>query len=388
LKEIILLKQGEMILKGLNRRSFEVRLENGVKRAVKPYGEFTVRSVQSVIYVLPQGECDIDGAFAACENVFGIVSLSRCAECEKDIGAIYETAKAYLGAELTSAKSFKVETKRADKRFPMSSIAVSQEVGGNLNEDFPACAVDVHNPQLTITVEIREDAAYIHGNPVRGAGGLPPGSAGRVVSLLSGGIDSPVSTYLTARRGAAIIPVHFFSKPYTSEMAKQKVLDIAKILAKYCGKMVVEVVPFTHIQEEIAKQCPEEYGTIITRRFMMAIADKIALDNRCGALITGENLGQVASQTLASLACTDDAAETLVLRPLIAMDKREITEWAVKIGTYDTSILPFEDCCTVFTPRRPSTKPRLDKIKLAESVLDWDALIDEAIAGIEHITIS
>ena len=387
MKEIFLLKQGEIILKGLNRRSFEIRLENGVKRAIAPYGEFVVRSVQSVVYVLPQGDCDLDGAFAACKNVFGIVSLSRCAECEKNITAIYETARDYLGAELRRAKSFKVETKRADKRFPMQSIAISQEVGGSLDDDFPDCAVDVHTPELTITIEIREDAVYVHGNPVRGAGGLPHGSAGRVVSLLSGGIDSPVSTYLTARRGAAIVPVHFFSTPYTSEMAKEKVLTLAKILSQYCGKMAVEIVPFTRIQEEIGKNCPEEFGTIITRRFMMAIAHRIAERTGCGAVVTGENLGQVASQTLKSLACTDDACDTLVLRPLIAMDKREITEWAVKIGTYDTSILPYEDCCTVFTPRRPATRPELEKIKAAEAVLDWDALIDDAMAGIERIAV-
>ena len=388
MKEIFLLKQGEIILKGLNRRSFEVRLENGVKRALAPYGEFFVVSRQSVIYVLPQGDCDLDGAFEACRSVFGIISLSRCAECEKDVRAIYETARDYLAPEMRSAKSFKVETKRADKRFPMKSVEVSQWVGGELNETYPEVLVDVHAPELTITVEIREDAVYVHGNPVRGAGGLPHGSAGRVVSLLSGGIDSPVSTYLVARRGAAIIPVHFFSKPYTSEMAKQKVITLTEQLSKFCGKMTLELVPFTRIQEEIAKQCPEEFGTIITRRFMMAIADRIARNNRCGAIVTGENLGQVASQTLMSLACTDDATSTLVLRPLIAMDKREIVEMSVKIGTYDTSILPYEDCCTVFTPRRPATKPQLVKIKAAEAVLDWDGLIAEAMAGIEHIAVN
>jgi len=386
MREIILLKQGEIILKGLNRRSFEVKLEHAVRRAVAPCGDFTVRSVQSVIYVLPNDDtADVGAAFEACRLVFGIVSLSRCAECEKTIDAMYKTAVAYLGEELRAAASFKVETKRADKRFPMSSIAVSQEVGGMLHDDYNV-RVDVHNPELTITVEIREDAAFLHGNPVRGAGGLPIGTAGRVVSLLSGGIDSPVSTYLAARRGATIIPVHFFSSPYTSEMAKQKVLELTQILSKSCGRLTLEIVPFTKIQEEIARLCPEEYGTIITRRFMMEIADRIAQYHTCGAIVTGENLGQVASQTLASLACTDAACETLVIRPLIALDKREITEWAVKIGTFETSILPYEDCCTVFTPRRPSTKPQLEKIKAAEAVLDRESLIAEAIAGIERVT--
>ena len=377
-----------MILKGANRRSFELRLESDAKRRVAPFGDFSVRSVQSVVYVKPQDEaCDMDGAFEALCSVFGVVSLSRCAACDKNIDVIFDTARSYLADEMRSARSFKVETKRADKRFPMGSIQVSQEIGGRLAEEFPGCEVDVHNPELTVHVELREDEAYAHGNPVRGAGGLPPGSAGRVVSLLSGGIDSPVSTYLAARRGCAIIPVHFVSPPYTSELAKKKVVDITKILAKYCGKMTLEIVPLTRIQEEIGRLCPEEFGTIITRRFMMEIADILAQRYRADALITGENLGQVASQTLMSLGVTQEVCKNPVLQPLITFDKREITDWAVKIGTYETSILPYEDCCTVFTPRRPSTKPRLDKVLAAEAVLDKRALIDEAIAGIERVVV-
>lgn len=385
MREIILLKQGEVILKGLNRRSFEMRLEGGVRRSLAPFGEFEVRSSQSVIYAVPQGDCDMDGAFAAAQNVFGIVTLSRAMPCEKNIDAIFATARDYLAREMAAARTFKVETKRADKRFPMSSIAVSQDVGGRLSDEFPDVGVDVHKPELVVTVEIREDFAFIHGNPVRGAGGLPAGSAGRVVSLLSGGIDSPVATYLAARRGAEIVPVHFFSYPYTSEQAKEKVLQLAQILTKYCGRMSVRIVPFTRIQEQIAEHCPEEYGTIITRRFMMAISSIIAEKSGSAAVVTGENLGQVASQTLESIAVTEDASTVPVLRPLITFDKREITEIAVKIGTFETSILPFEDCCTVFTPRRPSTKPRLDKIRAAEQKLDWDGLIAEAVAGIERI---
>ena len=377
-----------MILKGANRRSFELRLESDARRRVAPFGSFSVRSVQSVVYVMPlDDECDMDGAFEALCSVFGVVTLSRAADCDKDLDSIYETTRSYLGAELQAAHSFKVETKRADKRFPMSSIAVSQEIGGRLNDDFPECIVDVHNPELTVHVELREEQAFVHGKTVRGAGGLPPGSSGRVVSLLSGGIDSPVSTYLAAKRGCAIIPVHFVSPPYTSELAKKKVVDIAKILAKYCGKMTLEIVPLTTIQEEIGKSCPEEYGTIITRRFMMEIADILAQRYRADALITGENLGQVASQTLLSLGATRAVCKNPVLQPLITYDKREITDLAVKIGTYETSILPYEDCCTVFTPRRPSTKPRLDKVIAAEAALDKRALIDEALAGIERIVV-
>ncbi|MDR0838160.1 MAG: THUMP domain-containing protein, partial [Oscillospiraceae bacterium] len=276
-----------MVLKGLNRRSFEARLENAVKRRLEPFGAFEVRSVQSVLYVLPRGKCDMDAAFEAMKGVFGVVSLSRCARCIKDADAIFEAAREYLGDELRRAKSFKVETKRADKRFSMSSIEVSQYVGGLLSDEFEDIEVDMHSPELKVSVEIREDYAFVHGNPVRGAGGLPVGSAGRVVSLLSGGIDSPVATYLAARRGCSVIPAHFFSYPYTSEMAKKKVLDIARILSQYCGKLSVELVPFTRIQEEIAKKCPEEYGTVITRRFMTAIAGKIAENWNAGAIVTG-----------------------------------------------------------------------------------------------------
>ncbi|NLB28884.1 MAG: tRNA 4-thiouridine(8) synthase ThiI [Clostridiales bacterium] len=386
MKEIFLLKQGEMILKGANRRSFELRLESDVKRRVEPFGNFSVRSMQSVLYVLPNDDlCDLNGAFNALRSVFGVVSLSRAAGCDKNLDAVFEAAKSYLDTELTRARSFKVETKRADKRFPMSSIEISQEIGGRLADAYPECAVDVHSPELTVHVEIREEQAFVHGNPARGAGGLPPGSAGRVVSLLSGGIDSPVSTYLAARRGCAIIPVHFASPPYTSELAKKKVFSIAEILSKYCGKMTLELVPLTKIQEEIGKNCPEEFGTIITRRFMMEISDIIARQNGADALITGENLGQVASQTLLSLAATQAVCTRPVLRPLIAFDKREITNWAVEIGTYETSILPYEDCCTVFTPRRPATKPRLDKVIAAESALQRQSLIEEALAGIERV---
>ena len=388
MRDIILLKQGEIVLKGLNRRSFEMKLMGNVRRRLRPYGDFRVYAVQSTVYVEPQDDlCDMDGAFEAVKTIFGIASVSRATACEKDKDAIFQTAKEYLREEMLSAHSFKVESKRSDKRFPMTSIQLSQYVGGLLAEEYPDTAVDVHNPELTVNLEIRDYAAYVHGPNIDGAGGMPVGANGRVVSLLSGGIDSPVSTYLAAKRGVQIIPVHFFSFPYTSQQAKEKVIELAEILTKYTGRMMVEVVPFTHIQEEIRDKCPEEYFTVIMRRFMMRISRRIAEMNGCAAMVTGENLGQVASQTLEAMAATEACAGMPVLRPLICFDKKEIVAIARKIGTFDTSILPYEDCCTVFTPKHPRTKPRIEDVEKAEADLDVDALVDEAVQGIERVTV-
>lgn len=387
MNDIILLKQGEIVLKGLNRRSFEMKLISNVVRRLKPYGKFHVYSVQSTIYVEPEGQCDMDGAFQAVQTIFGIISVSRAAACEKDKDAIVKTAIEYLGDEMRAAKSFKVESKRADKSFPMTSIQLSQYVGGELADAFPDTAVDVKNPELTVNIEIRDYAAYVHGPAIAGAGGMPVGSCGRVVSLLSGGIDSPVSTYMAAKRGVHIIPVHFFSFPYTSELAKEKVLKLAEILSAYCGRLTVEIVPFTRIQEEIRAKCPEEYFTIIMRRFMMRIAQKIADYNGCKAIITGENLGQVASQTMEAMGVTEKCCDVPVLRPVICHDKKEIIEIARKIGTFETSILPYEDCCTVFTPRHPKTKPRLFDVEEIEKALDIDDLVNEAVSNTEKVTV-
>jgi len=382
MSDIILLKQGEIILKGLNRKDFEAKLISNIRRRLKPFGDFHVYCMQSTVYAEPRGECDMDGALEASKAIFGAISVSRAAACGKEKDLIVETATAYLGRELEAARSFKVESKRSDKRFPMSSIELSQYVGGLLHERFPHLVPDMHTPELIVTVEVRDLAAYVHGPAELGAGGLPVGVGGRMVSLLSGGIDSPVSTYMMAKRGVRMIPVHFFSHPYTSEMAKEKVITLARMLTKYCGRMMVDIVPFTHIQEEIRRCCPDGYLTIIMRRFMMRIAERIALDNGCTALVTGENLGQVASQTAEALAVTEQCVELPVLRPLVAFDKKEIIERARFIGTYETSILPYEDCCTVFTPRRPRTKPRLADVLEAEAALQVDALVDEAINGI------
>ena len=383
--DMILMKQGEIVLKGLNRRKFESCLIGNIRRRLEPFGKFRVYAVQSAIYAEPQGECDMDGAYAAAKNIFGIVSLSRAVACAKDKDAMFETARRYLAPAFAKARTFKVESKRSDKSFPMTSIELSQYVGGLLAEAFPDVGVDVHSPDLTVSLEVRDYAAYVHGTPEPGAGGMPVGANGKVISLLSGGIDSPVSTYLAAKRGVAVLPFHFFSFPYTSELAKQKVVELGHILTRYCGRMTLAVVPFTRIQEEIREKCREEYFTLIMRRFMMRIAQRLADDNRCGAIITGENLGQVASQTMEAMGVTEKCCSVPVLRPLICHDKKEIVELAVKIGTFDTSILPYEDCCTVFTPRHPCTRPRLSEIEECEKALDTDALVEEAVMNTEHI---
>ena len=386
MNDIILLKQGEIVLKGLNRRNFEQKLLGNVRRRLRAFGDFRTYCTQSTIYVEPKDDaCDMDGAYEAMKKVFGVIAVSRAAACEKDKDAIFEMARTYLADDMRAAKSFKVETKRADKSFPMTSLELSQYVGGLLADEFPDIAVDVHNPELVVHLEIRDYAAYVHAAPDPGAGGLPVGTAGRAVSLLSGGIDSPVSTYMIAKRGVQIIPVHFFSFPYTSEQAKEKVLELARILTAYCGRLTVEVVPFTHIQEEIRRNCPEELFTILMRRFMMRIAQRIADWNTCGAIVTGENLGQVASQTMEAMAVTEACCTVPVLRPCIGMDKAEIVTVARRIGTFDTSVLPYEDCCTVFTPRHPRTKPHLDEVEEAEKALDVAGLVEEAIQGIEKV---
>jgi thiamine biosynthesis protein ThiI len=386
MNDIILLKQGEIVLKGQNRRFFEQRLITNVKRRLAPLGVFRVYGMQSAVYVEPENDrCDMDAALSAMTKVFGVVSVTRAAACEKEPDAIARKAVEYLAQNMRAAASFKVESKRSDKRFPMNSIELSQYVGGVLGRAFPDTPADMHFPELTVHLEVRERAAFVHAAPLPGAGGMPVGSNGTAVTLLSGGIDSPVSSYMIAKRGVRLIPVHFFSFPYTSELAKEKVLTLSKQLTVYCGRLTVEVVPFTHIQTEIRQKCPEEYFTLIMRRFMMRISEKVAAYNGAGALVTGENLGQVASQTMEALRCTEAVCSLPVLRPLIGMDKEEIVRLARRIGSFETSILPYEDCCTVFTPRHPRTKPRLEDVEAAEAALDTEALVAEALAGIERI---
>ena len=386
MNDIILLKLGEIVLKGLNRKSFEQKLMSNVRRRLEPIGKFRVYCLQSTVYVEAQEDgADMDAAFAALKKVFGVIKLSRAAACEKDKDAIAKLAIEYLCEDMERVRSFKVESKRSDKSFPMTSIQLSQYVGGLLAEAYPNVQVDVHEPELTVHLEVRDLAAYVHATPVPGAGGMPVGSNGIAVTLLSGGIDSPVSTYMIAKRGVRLIPVHFFSFPYTSQQAKDKVVELGRQLTEYCGRMTLEVVPFTHIQEEIRDKCPEEYFTLIMRRFMMRIAKRIADANGAKAIVTGENLGQVASQTMEAMASTQAVVDLPVLQPLIGMDKEEIVTLARKIGTFETSILPYEDCCTVFTPRHPRTHPKLKDVEAAESALDIEALVDEAVKGIERI---
>ncbi|MBR1690720.1 MAG: tRNA 4-thiouridine(8) synthase ThiI [Oscillibacter sp.] len=380
--EMLLLKLGEVVLKGLNRRAFEDRLVSNVRRRLRRCGSFQVYVRQSTIYVEPTTEeSDVAAAYDAARQVFGVVSIARAVPCEKTVEAIAATARTYLAGEFARARSFKVESRRADKLFPMTSIQVSQAVGGLLAEAFPDTAVDVHHPELTVFVEIREKHAYVHGPSVPGAGGLPVGMGGHAVSLLSGGLDSPVSSWMMARRGVELEMVHFVSPPYTSQQAQDKVLELARLLTPYCGRMIVHIVPFTKIQEEIRRRCPEEYFTLIMRRFMMRLAQAVAKKAGAKALITGESLGQVASQTMAALAVTEDVTDLPVLRPLIGMDKVEIIRIAREIGTYETSILPYEDCCTVFTPRHPATRPSVEEVRRAEEALDVEGLTAEALAG-------
>ena len=386
--EIILCKLGEVVLKGLNRHSFETKLMSNIRRRTQKFGKFKIYSRQSTIYVEPVGEdCDLAGAYAACKQVFGLIAITKAVPCEKSKEAILETAKAYLGGELQKAKSFKVETKRADKSFPMGSIEISQWVGGMLHDAFPHLKVDVHTPELTVYVEVREDAAYVHAPAEPAAGGLPLGMGGSALSLLSGGIDSPVSSYMMAKRGVVLEMLHFAAPPYTSDLARQKVLQLAQELTAWCGRMSVHIVPLTEIQEQIRKQCPEEYFTLITRRFMMRIADRLAKEFDCRALVTGENLGQVASQTMEALRVSEDVTDLPVLRPLIGMDKEKIVRIARHIGTFDTSILPYEDCCTVFTPRHPKTKPHVEEVREIESVLDIEGLVSRAMAQREVVKV-
>ncbi len=380
--ETLLLKLGEVVLKGQNRRAFEDRLTANVKRRLKGLGSFQIYIRQSTIYVEPVSEsCDMDAAWTACGQVFGVVSVARAVPCEKTVEAIVETAKEYLSEAFALARSFKVESKRADKNFPMNSIQISQAVGGDLAEAFPRVAVDVHNPDLTVFVEIREKYAYVHAPAIPGAGGLPVGMGGHAISLLSGGLDSPVSSWMMARRGVELEMVHFVSPPYTSQQAQDKVLELARLLTAWCGRLRVHIVPFTEIQEEIRRNCPEEFFTLIMRRFMMRISETIAKRAGAKALITGESLGQVASQTMAALGVTEDGITLPVLRPLIGMDKVEIIHMAQRIGTYETSILPYEDCCTVFTPRHPATQPRAEDVRAAEAALDVEKLIAKSLEG-------
>ena len=388
MKEILLCKYGEIILKGANRRYFEDMLCKTVRFRAKHFGKFTVTRSQSTIVIDPQDEsADIDGMFETTLKIFGIVGVSRCAVCEKDMDAIRRIAREYLPPFLAGKKTFKVEAKRSDKRFSLTSPEIAREIGGEVLSVMPKLKVDVRDPEITVHVEIREFGAYIHAGQFKGAGGIPVGTSGKALLLLSGGIDSPVAGYMMAKRGVQIEAVHFESFPYTSERAREKVFELARIVAQYAGSINLHVVSLTHVQEELVKNCEEDYFTLILRRYMMAIADRIAAANGCGAIVTGESLGQVASQTMPAIGVVDPLASVPVFRPCIGLDKEEIIQTARKIGTFETSIQPYEDCCTVFTPRHPKTKPTMKDVLEQQNRLPFDALVEEALAGdtVTHI---
>ncbi len=383
INEVILCKYGEIVLKGANRQNFESLLIKELRRRASPYGIFKISSRQSTIYVEPQNDgCDIDGMYEAAKRVFGIIAVNRAAVCEKNMESIIETVKAYIPEKLKAkgVRTFKVDARRSDKRFPLTSPEITAEVGGVILSAMPRLRVDVHNPDAVVAVEVRDQNAYVRASQEQGAGGLPLRTAGRGLLLLSGGIDSPVAGCMMAKRGMEIEALHFESFPYTSERAKEKVLTLAEEMCAYCSKIHVHIISLTHIQEELRDNCKEEYFTVLLRVFMMRLAERCARAYKCGALITGESLGQVASQTLEALAVTDAEVTMPIFRPCIGLDKNEIVVAARHYGTFDTSILPYEDCCTVFTPRHPRTHPKREDVYAELAKVDVEALLDEAYA--------
>ena len=382
MKEILLCKYGEIVLKGANRKYFEDMLCKTLRFRARHFGKFLVTRSQSTIVIEPQDDAaDIDGMFDSAMKVFGIVGISRCAVCGKDMDRIRETVREYVPQFLDGRKTFKVAAKRSDKRFPLDSMEIGREIGGEILSVLPHMKVDVHTPEVVVSIEIREFGAYIHAGQFPAAGGLPVGTNGKAMLLLSGGIDSPVAGYMIAKRGVEIEAVHFESFPYTSERAREKVFELARIMSQYTGSNNLHVVSLTHSQELLVNNCEEDYFTLVLRRYMMTIADRLAHTLGCGGLVTGESLGQVASQTMQALGVTDPAASLPVFRPCIGMDKEEIIRVARKIGTFETSIQPYEDCCTVFTPKHPKTRPELEKVLEQQNRLDFEALVEEAIAG-------
>lgn len=386
--EVILVKLGELALKGLNRSSFESVLMKNIRRSAKPYGGAEVTASQSTMTICPKIPDNIGRISSAVSKIFGIAAFSRALMVEKDIDIIMQSAGDYLRDQLLPASTFKVASKRSDKKFPHKSPWICAELGGRILEEFPHLSVDVHNPEITVQVEVRDKFAYIHGKSLPGAGGLPVGTGGRAAIMISGGIDSPVAAWMMAKRGVELTAVHFASPPYTSEMAERKVIGLLDKVSQWAGVIKLHIVPFTQIQEAIRENAPEDFFTVIMRRYMIKIAERIAEQNGCLALISGESLGQVASQTMMALARTDAVASVPILRPLIGMDKEEIVQRARKIDTYELSILPYEDCCTVFTPKHPKTKPTAQQVGEAESNLVLDDLIEEAVSNVRKVWIA
>ena len=384
IKEVILCKYGEVILKGANRSEFEAKMLKELRRRAKRIGNFKIYYAQSTVFCEPLDEDSadaIDEMTEQAKHVFGFVGVSRALACEKKLEAIIDAVKTYIPEKLRGYKTFKAAAKRADKRFPLGSPELAGEVGAAVLEVMGGkIKVDLHNPEIVVQVEIRESYAYIHAGQEKGAGGIPYGSSGKGLLLLSGGIDSPVAGFMMAKRGVQIEAIHFESFPYTSERARDKVLSLAKVLTNYTMRMRVHVISLTHIQELIRDNCDEDYFTLLLRRYMMALSVKLAHELDCDAIITGESLGQVASQTMKAINVTNVLSDIPVYRPLIGMDKEEIIQVSRRIGAYDTSILPYEDCCTVFTPRHPRTRPELEKVIEEERKLDFDKLVEEAYA--------
>ena len=385
MKEIILIKNGELALKGLNRCTFEDIMIKNIKRRLKDLGKVEIRKAQSTIYIEPKEEnYDFEEALERVSLIFGIAAFSRACVCEKDMADIISKSQVYLENTLKNVKTFKVEAKRSDKKFPLKSPEICRELGGALLSKFNHLKVDVHNPDVVVNVEIRDFSAYVRAEQIPGAGGLPVGTAGTASILISGGIDSPVAAWTMAKRGLRLNAIHFASPPYTSARAEMKVKTLLSKVARYSGSINLAIVPFTEIQDQIAEHCPEDFFTLIMRRMMMRISERIARGSGSLALITGESLGQVASQTLPALVTTDNVTSIPVLRPLIGMDKEEIITISRKIDAFETSILPYEDCCTVFTPKHPKTRPTVELCEKAEANLDIEALIEKAIAGTEY----
>ena len=384
MKEIILCKYGEIVLKGANRGQFETALVKDMKYRLQAFGSFSVRNVQSTMTIEPLDDfADLDGAFEAACRVFGIAGVVRAAVAEKNMDSILETIKSYIPQFLAGKKTFKVEAKRSDKAFPLSSPEISAQAGAAVLSACPRMRVNVREPDVTVKVEVRDRAAYVHAGQFKGAGGLPVGTNGKGLLLLSGGIDSPVAGWMMAKRGVRLEALYFESMPYTSEQARQKVLDLAALVARWSGSMQVHIISLTDIQEKLVKACDEEYFTLLLRRYMMELSNRVAEKFSCEALITGESLGQVASQTMQALGVTNAVARYPVFRPLIGMDKDEIVQISRRIDTFETSILPYEDCCTVFTPRHPKTKPVLSQVEEQERKLPFDQLCDEAMETLQ-----
>ena len=388
-QNILIVRCGEVALKGMNKPYFERMLVDRIKKNLKAFDGVDVRRHEGLIFVRAEKDLNPDAIIKEISKVFGVASISKAVEAPSELNAIGDEAVKYMMKLIDERgiKTFKVEGKRADKTFPVKSPEIGRIIGAKVLVGCKVLKVDVHNPDVLLHVDVRSDRTYIYEGKIAGFGGLPLGTNGKGLTLLSGGIDSPVATWMMAKRGMLIEAVHFHSYPYTSQRAQEKVENLARIVASYCGRFKMHVINLLPIQEQIVMNCPEEETTILVRRFMMRIAERIAKETGCMMLITGENLGQVASQTAEALVVTDASVSLPVMRPLIAMDKVDIMDKAQEIGTFETSIQPYEDCCTVFMPRHPTTKPKLERILESESKLDVEALVEAAVQSREIVNI-